>query len=290
VWAVGYSADSQQSSSVNKTLIEHWDGEAWSIVPSPNPTPHLAGGYPVSNELYSVTVAGPDDVWAVGQSYNIQAGQVLILHWNGRRWANVPVRVPGQYSDLRGVSAVAPDDVWAVGNRWHHGLQVTLVEHWDGNAWTMVPSPNDGPFLQMLMQVDARAAEDVWAVGWHVSVFGFSQPYQNTILHWDGAAWSVVPSPDVNTQNGYLWDVVSLAKDDAWAVGFYDTGTALRTVTEHWDGEAWSIVPSPNAHTTIDELTGVAATPDGDVWAVGESFDDLFSFATMAQRFTSCAG
>jgi len=37
VWAVGYSVKVDENLQyVNSTLIEHWDGQAWSIVSSPN--------------------------------------------------------------------------------------------------------------------------------------------------------------------------------------------------------------------------------------------------------------
>jgi len=33
VWAVGYYID---DNFVNQTLVEHWDGQSWTIIPSPN--------------------------------------------------------------------------------------------------------------------------------------------------------------------------------------------------------------------------------------------------------------
>jgi hypothetical protein len=60
-WAVG------QSSSANdlhgRTLIEHWDGTSWSIVPSPNPATGIPGDDDV---LTAVGGTGPNDLWAAG--------------------------------------------------------------------------------------------------------------------------------------------------------------------------------------------------------------------------------
>lgn len=289
VWAVGYAADSAQSSSVNHTLIEHWNGSSWRIVPSPNPTPNLGGGYPVSNELYSVAVVAADDVWAVGQSYNITAGQTLVEHWNGSTWSVVPAPHPGRYSDLRGVSA-AGGAVWAVGNYDNNGLQSTLTERWNGSSWVRLTSPNVGPYTNNLLRVHVIGANDVWAVGYHLAVFGPSQQWQVSTLHWNGTAWNVVSAPSVNQRNNYLYDVSGTGPSDVWAVGFWDTGTQLRTLTEHWDGTGWTIVSSPNAHTYIDELFGVAAVAPNDVWAVGETFNG-FLYNTLADhRSTACGG
>ena len=58
VWAVGYYAGDQ--SAPKSTLIEHWDGTQWTIVPSPNP-----GN---SNILNDVTFLSAADGWAVSST------------------------------------------------------------------------------------------------------------------------------------------------------------------------------------------------------------------------------
>jgi hypothetical protein len=285
VWAVGYSATNPPEQSFRRTLIEHWNGSSWSVIPSPNPTPPLSGG-PVSNELYGVAAVSANDVWAVGISVDFGAGRTLIVHWDGTGWSRVPSPSPGEYGWLRSVSAASPTDVWAVGTHYVNGLQVTLVLHWNGARWSVVPSPNDGPFTQELFRVRAISANDVWAVGYHLAVFGFNQVFQTSIFHWNGSTWSVVPSPDVNQLNNYLWSVDGTSATDAWAVGFYDTGFELRTMTQHWDGTSWTIQPSPNASEVIDELTDVAAVSSTDVWTVGQTANS-FDFDTLTVRATS---
>jgi hypothetical protein len=285
VWAVGYSATNPPEQSSRVTLIEHWNGNAWSVIPSPNPTPPLSGG-PVSNELYGVAAVSANNVWAVGHSVDYGAGQTLIVHWNGTAWSSVPSPSPGKFGWLRSVTAVSANDIWAAGTHYVNNLQVTLILHWNGSTWSVVPSPNDGPFTQELFHVRAISANDVWAVGYHLAVFGANQVYQTTILHWNGTAWSVVPSPDVNQLRNYLWSVDGTSATDAWAVGFYDTGNELRTMTQHWDGTAWTIVPSPNGSDSIDELSDVAAISPSDVWTVGHSFG-FFTFNTLTMHRTS---
>jgi len=48
----------KSSGSTYVTLIEHWDGAAWSAVPSPN--------NPGANELNAVSILPTGLVWAVG--------------------------------------------------------------------------------------------------------------------------------------------------------------------------------------------------------------------------------
>ena len=71
VWAVGYE---ESLISGYRTLIEHWDGSAWSIIQD--------GTH--EGWLTSVTAIAPDDVWAVGSTNYI--GQGLIEHWDGTTW------------------------------------------------------------------------------------------------------------------------------------------------------------------------------------------------------------
>ena len=59
VWAVG-SKDSDINQNTSSTFTVHWDGTAWSEVPSPNVSDQ--------NSLNSVDGATPNDVWAVGYS------------------------------------------------------------------------------------------------------------------------------------------------------------------------------------------------------------------------------
>ena len=60
VWAVGFDTTSGPS----LTLIEHWNGLQWSVVPSPNPSTSL-------NFLNGVA-ADPSSgqTWAVGDFFN----------------------------------------------------------------------------------------------------------------------------------------------------------------------------------------------------------------------------
>lgn len=82
VWAVGAAENVATGSSA--TLIEHYNGTAWSVVSSPSPGSGAA--------LYGVTTANAsNDVWAVG-SYTPSGSsesQTLTLNWNGSAWSTV---------------------------------------------------------------------------------------------------------------------------------------------------------------------------------------------------------
>jgi hypothetical protein len=83
VWAVGESFNAAVYGS-GQTLIEHYNGTKWSIVPSPSPGTNAG--------LTGVTTSNAaNNVWAVG--YDTPAGssasQTLTLNWNGSSWNTV---------------------------------------------------------------------------------------------------------------------------------------------------------------------------------------------------------
>src|SRR5580698_6796033 len=79
-WAVGYYANAPLGEGAEQTLIEHWNGQAWKIAPSPNP-----GGSAADNSLHGVTAVSPTDAWAVGY-YSRGGDHTIIEHWNGHAW------------------------------------------------------------------------------------------------------------------------------------------------------------------------------------------------------------
>ena len=138
VWAVG-----QYYNGTNpyQTLVERWNGTAWSVVASPNITTTA------NNFLRSVAVVSASDVWAVGYYYSgFNPALTLVEHWNGTAWSIVSNPNPGTGDNvLYGVAAVSAGDVWAVGSYSTTTAVQTLVEHWNGTAWSVVSSPNHGP-------------------------------------------------------------------------------------------------------------------------------------------------
>ena len=254
VWAVGHEID--DVSEYTLTLTEHWDGTAWSIVPSPN-------GPQGTGILKSVSAVSPNDVWAVGQSFDIQDVSkytTLTLHWDGASWTVVPSPHPGSASELLGVWASGTDDVWAVGD-WSSSQQVKfLIEHWDGSVWTQVPV-TDLATPDILRSVSGSSSDDVWAVG----VTGV-----NTVaFHWDGTLWKQVSTPTPGYFNDGLYDVSALASDDVWAVGYSESQDSSTYWSKwHWDGTAWTSDPN-DPQLSFIYPAGVGGSTWGDIWSVG---------------------
>lgn len=255
VWAVGQAYVGNPA--IYQTLIEHWNGSQWSIVPSPSPGS-------IGNRLNGVAVVSADDVWAVGASSNTGGPlQTLVEHWNGTQWSVVPSPNVNNGRALYGVAAVSANDVWAVGVS---GNGQTLTIHWNGVAWSVVSSPNPAG-VGWFNGVAALSANDVWAVG--QSYESSSNIYRTLVEHWDGTAWSIVSSPGMSVDGVGLNAVAVVSANDVWAVGTTNSAAGtIYTLIEHWNGAAWSVVSSPNPGQ-FNILNAVAAVSANDVWAVG---------------------
>ena len=128
-WAVGFN----WSGSLFISLVEHWDGHAWSMVDSPNP------GGSTDTYLYGVSADSATDAWAVGYYFDASIGYAtLIEHWDGSSWTVVDSPNPPGSSNnyLYGVSAVSPTTATATGYDFQ-SQDNPLVESWNGKAWKL---------------------------------------------------------------------------------------------------------------------------------------------------------
>jgi hypothetical protein len=216
VWASGVTGT--DSTSDEQTLIEHWNGSAWSVVTSPNrllPTNYLTG----------VSAVSANDIWAVGRS---EFDKSLTEHWNGTSWSIVASPNVGSVDNiLWSVAAVATNNVWAVGETDSGGNPQLLVEHWNGANWAVVTSANFGPQGSQLYGVAARAsAGQPWAVGYLFLSVGYA-PLTEI---WNGAMWAYVRAPAQPPYSGL--NAVTVIPHpgtpkgvDVWAVGNASDGT-----------------------------------------------------------------
>ena len=90
VWAVGFFVAAPNQDRPQKTLVEHWDGNSWKVVASPN-----VGGNnstTISNGLRGVVAVSANDVWAFGDTDAFGPEQItnLVMHWDGTKWSIVP--------------------------------------------------------------------------------------------------------------------------------------------------------------------------------------------------------
>ncbi len=237
IWTVGGFGDAD---GPFKVLIEHWDGQSWTVVPGENPPT-------TNNELYGVAAMGAGDVWAVGYHGEFEF-TTLVEHWDGSQWSVVQSPNPAVSSNLLyAVSASGASDVWAVGSSRNliTAIEGTLTEHWNGARWSLAFGIND--FFSTLYGVAAVSPQEAWQVG----DFGGLA----VIGRWNGSTWNVFPMPEVE---GRLLAVTAVTPCDVWAVG-------------QRSGQEAGLLQTLNMHYTLDcdavwsdlgyELAGAAGEP-----------------------------
>ena len=307
-WAVGSSCCATNNFG-RAALTEHWNGGAWSAVPSLDTR--------FKDELLNAVIdISPSNAWAVGETKQsgYRSGTPLILHWNGASWqpvappsgtgkllaaafssatdlwavgddnhghplvlrsagaawSSIPVPQFGSSMHLRGVRVFSPTDVWVVGD--DTGSSLTL--HWNGAGWTRVLSPNPDPFSNVLHAVGGFGPNDLWAVGQQArskTSTGVPPGTRTLAMHWDGLRWTTLATPNVGDENT-LRGVVGNGGGGMTAVGQFQsvtTGT-LRTLAERWNGTSWEVRPTPNVGEADNLLRAASPIPGSpDVWAVG---------------------
>jgi hypothetical protein len=265
IWVVGeYNPGLPPTATGRRTLIEHWDGTQWSIVPSPNP---LWPGMDFAT-LEDVVALSPTKAWAVGYSQDFSSLRLntLIMKWDGSQWMMVRTPNPAgvdQPHRLFGVAAESANSLWAVGMTGLYPDQSPLILHSTGVGWTVVP--NECASTQTLGDKGLNAVlavgpKDVWAAG------------DAALCHYDGQGWTLVPSPQPRPEfQEIAYPLLGLSAtgpNDVWAVGarIINNGQFLdwHTLIEHWDGSAWTAFYLPG-----EFMSGAAAVAPDDAWAVG---------------------
>jgi plastocyanin len=262
VWAAGYW---ETTSGANKTLIEHYDGTSWTIVPSPNPP--SAASY-----LSTVAAVATDDVWVAGHYLdNTGIYRTLVEHWDGTSWTIVSSpNVGNGDNSLNGIAAAGPNDIWAVGYQSSApgGASSTLVLHFDGRSWTIVPSPNPGGLTSSLAGVAAMADGRIWAAGFYYD----GTQGRTLLLHGDSSGFETMPGEDFPGEGNVLNGIAASGLGDIFAAGYhYPNGTSdYQALIEHYDGEQWRRVSSAQG-ASYTYLSGITAQPAGAAWAVGNT-------------------
>lgn len=248
-------------------LAIQWDGETWSEVELPD-----TSGLGTSPVTTGVEFAG-SDLWIVGYlSTPYPTNNLpLVMRQRDGDWDYVETvalrkQTEYPYSDRGGflaeAAALSADDIWAVGLAAGFGdaraTSVPLAVHWDGDDWTDVDVPLISNRHHELNDVVAIASDDVWAVGDYRFIAG---TFRGVTYHWDGEAWSHIPSPIEDLSQSGLNDVAASGPDNVWALGGApDTGVVLM----RWDGDEWSLMePPPNSGGSL------AVLGPQDVWVSG---------------------
>lgn len=262
VWAVG----SYSNGSFDQTLIEHWDGAQWNVVPSPNAAAQ-------SNRLGAVVALATNDAWALGATDESS----FLVRWNGTAWnfAPTPQGVSVYFDSIDGT---ASDNVWIGGIV----VEKPYAARWDGTQWLEMTPPTLLATAR-IQRIITIASNQVYVLA--VAYDETTQPYPVSrtyfVLRWDGADWTTFGEftsyrgvhgswPSIN-------DLAVIAANDIWLVGDdfeYVLGSSF--TIRRWDGTTWQDLPSPPYTGRQAFLTAIAAKSSVEAWVVGSHEREWF--------------
>ncbi len=158
-WAVGSTG--QYLPASGSTLIEHWDGREWSIVPS--------AAKPLAYDvLVGVTCTASTSCWAVGgaeyRGVDTYSASGILEHWDGIRWVQWPLSASTGDPELLSVACRGRSACWAFGDTLTfgdirtRGHVVTL--RWQGSGWSRAPGPSGA-----VAGATCLPTSGCWAVG-----------------------------------------------------------------------------------------------------------------------------
>ena len=259
-------------SGLELTLAESWNGSAWSIVRTPNPSR-------AQGSLFDeVSCATTKRCMAVGTYRNISFTDVTLAEsWNGSRWSVVrsPNPAGAGLTILNSVSCASATRCLAAGHSYTTA-QVTLAESWNGSRWSIAASPSPSA-NSALYGVSCPKAASCLAMG---SFFNSSNSYATLAEAWNGRAWSVV------NQDADLPAVSCVNASDCLAVGSYLGRSVSLTLAEFWNGVRWAIVATPNpAGTKGSYLNAITCLSTGRCLAVGYYFNRSLVQRTLVESW-----
>lgn len=257
-WAVGtYGIEMSTLSQVAFNQVLFWNGTKWALIKTPNPGGMTMGDL---NVLGSVRCSSPGNCWAAGDDGMLPPKLTLLnqmLHWNGSKWKLVTVPNPagakkGDLNIINQLSCTSAKDCWAVGFFGFFSAKSDFARNeilrWTGKHWVKVVAPEPDRtkfgFENFLDGINCTSATDCWAVG--ASAGTSVLPGVNEALRWNGAKWSVVPTPNPGGigkgHSNELFSVRCTSAANCWAVGQQQKTQDGATSDEilFWNGAKWA--------------------------------------------------
>jgi hypothetical protein len=259
----------ENSSHVQVTLAEVWNGTTWTVQATPNPNPSSG------SVLSLVSCGSATSCVAVGH-YTDSTGLLTFAEvWNGTKWKVESTALPAgaTSTQLNSVSCSSATACTAVGSfDTSAGVGAALAESWDGTDWTVqtTASPAGAP-ATFFYGVSCTSASACTAVG----TFDEGPIPAALIETWNGTGWAVDTAATPPGTDVGLTGVSCTAVDACTAVGGYtsSSGTVV-PLAEAWNGTDWSIqsTPSPSGASASD-IVAVSCSDGAACTGVGNYTD-----------------
>lgn len=283
-------------------LLFLWQQRLPRTLPAVAVTTPLCGAWQITlveNHFSALDITSEGELWFAGTirpSFHSGPQQLAFARWDGSNLDNLSVTVgpelPADEITITDVDVISNKEAWAVGYTNHGRLREILTVHWNGVNWSVVPTPklpsssqgyNRGTYVGYdslgLFGVTAVSSNDVWAVGYYeVNEIG-----RTLTLHWDGSAWGLVSSPNIDNGNisyggsnqvpidsNYLNTVVSFSEGAVWAFGETNTNSYSNpSLAIRWDGKTWKVVEAPK----LGGISAASIDKQKNIWTVNGAYN-----------------
>lgn len=223
-WAVGVDlVPDPEVGKARRPVVFQRVNNRWRLTPQPMRS---------NSTLESVAIAGPEDVWAVGEdAADPENPKPLVMRWNGSAWRIVPGPkvAAGSFGDVQ----IGPDgSVWAAGWARIGAAEHSVVYRYTGGTWQPLTTG-----LEQFINGNALAV-----VGKNEAWLGLNPG----LAHFDGKRWTVVDSFPTNGSQ-IPTALAAASRNNIWLVGTQHGGGPGREtpLALHYDGVSWSRVAVP---------------------------------------------
>jgi hypothetical protein len=271
----------------NTTLAEAWNGKAWSIAPTPNPSGAQA------SFLSAVSCPTAGQCTAVGYYATSDVTDTLAETWSSKGWSiSKTPNAPGSgYTTLTGVSCPAVNKCVAVGGYTTAPSPLAIAQTWNGSSWAIktLPSPAGaaGTFPQAVSCTSATACT---AVGNYYNGAN-NVPLAQSLT---GTTWSVkAVSAPASAFYSSLNAVSCPAAGNCVATGYSTRPTTIAnntttTLAAAWNGVGWTLQAPPNPSGAQQSyLLGVSCPQPGVCTGIGYYSTSLSALTVpLAARYS----
>ena len=251
-------------------LVERWDGTRWSIQRTPNPPGTTDSHFDGVSCTSSTACTAAGEYTATTDFGN----KPLLERWDGTNWSVQQTPKPvGSDWWLGPVSCTSSTACTVLGSVCcnNAGWDDAFALGWDGSSWSTSTTPRPPSAVgSRLDGVSCTSSAACVAVG---------QYQQNSNLNsstlaerWNGASWSIVPTPDPPGASDPGLSGVSCTSSAACiAVGSYNNSDDRSfAFAERWDGTRWLLQATPNRASADGSLLyAVSCTSSTACTAVG---------------------
>jgi hypothetical protein len=258
-------SSAQACTAVGGLFAARFNGRGWSIEPIAVPSFSTA----MLDFLAGVSCPTRSGCLAVGLEYPPVGADVnydylaLAEGRHGSSWSDQsPALSLTRDGYLLAASCPRPGRCIAVGQN----VTSALAMGWDGGSWTVQLAPVAPPVMSVLNGVSCTTPARCIAVG-SLTANQFNLPHA-LAERWNGAAWSIVPTPRTTPFQMAGLNAVSCPGRSCTAVG----AIGYHQLIEHWNGHKWSIQAPPRGAPDAT-LNGVSCLSRTDCVAVGALTD-----------------